>query len=67
MTLLLNGETRDFEPAELPLETLLQQLDLLGRPVIIEHNRQAVLPHRYPEIILREGDQIEIVRIAAGG
>ena len=67
MTLTLNGETRTFEPETLALEELLRQLDLAGRPVVVEHNREPVLPAAYPGVTLRDGDLVEIVRIAAGG
>jgi sulfur carrier protein len=67
MTLTLNGEARTFEAETLGLEELLAQLDLAGRPVVVEHNREPVLPARYPDIRLKDGDSLEIVRIAAGG
>jgi sulfur carrier protein len=67
MTLTLNGEARHFEADSLALGELLQQLDLAGRPVVVEHNREPVLPGAYPGVTLRDGDTVEIVRIAAGG
>lgn len=67
MTLTLNGESRDFEAGTLALEALLEMLDLAGRPVVVEHNREPVLPGDYAAVTLRDGDQLEIVRIAAGG
>ena len=67
MTLTLNGEPRSFESEQLSLEDLLKQLDLAGRPVVVEHNKEPVLPAGYAEITLRDGDSLEIVRIAAGG
>lgn len=67
MTLTLNGEARTFEADSLELEELLRQLDLAGRPVVVEHNREPVLPADYAQIHLKDGDSLEIVRIAAGG
>ncbi len=67
MTLTLNGETRTFEADSLELEELLRQLDLDGRPVVVEYNREPVLPADYPRVLLNDGDSLEIVRIAAGG
>ncbi|MCH7228676.1 sulfur carrier protein ThiS [Haloferula sp. A504] len=67
MTLTLNGEARTFEADSLALEDLLKQLDLAGRPVVVEHNREPVLPGAYAGVTLNDGDSLEIVRIAAGG
>lgn len=67
MTVTLNGEARTFKADSLELEELLRQLDLAGRPVVVEHNREPVLPADYPQVRLKDGDALEIVRIAAGG
>ncbi len=67
MTVTINGESRDFAGDSLALEALLEELDLAGRPVVIEHNLEPVLPDAYAGVTLRDGDRIEIVRIAAGG
>ncbi len=67
MTLTLNGQPREFDAATLSLESLLEKLDLAGRPVVVEHNRQPVLPADYAGVTLEDGDALEIVRIAAGG
>lgn len=67
MTLTLNGQPRDFPGEGLSLEALLAELDLAGRPVVIERNREPVLPAQYGGITLSDGDELEIVRIAAGG
>ncbi|MSU37053.1 MAG: sulfur carrier protein ThiS [Pedosphaera sp.] len=63
---IANGE-------ELPLQppcTLLQFLELqqlLPRSVVVELNGEAVPPSEFARHPLRNGDRLEIVRIAAGG
>ena len=66
MTLTINGEPRDFEDG-LTLPTLLEQLGLQGKPVVIEHNEQALAPSDFPSCPLAEGDRLELITIAAGG
>lgn len=66
MTLTINDEERDFEDG-LTLPELLDQLGLAGKPVVVEHNREALSPSKFPEIKLTSGDQLEIITIAAGG
>ncbi|BCX49185.1 thiamine biosynthesis protein thiS [Haloferula helveola] len=67
MTVTLNGGSRAFEPDSISLEALLGELDLGGKPVVVELNREPVLPSDYATTTIRDGDSLEIVRIAAGG
>lgn len=66
MTITLNGSKREFS-APLTLEQLLENLGLAGRPVVVEHNRVALLPKEIPVAQVNDGDVIEIVQITAGG
>ena len=67
MTLTLNGQTREFDPPVEDLNALLKELDLQGKPVVVELNREPVLPDTYDSVAIKDGDSLEIVRIAAGG
>ena len=67
MTLTLNGETRDFAGESHTVASLLEELGLGGKPVVVELDREAVFPARYPETPVRDGASVEIVTIAAGG
>jgi thiamine biosynthesis protein ThiS len=49
------------------LEQLLLRQNLLPRSVVVEHNAQAVAPSEFSARIVAAGDQLEIVRIVAGG
>lgn len=62
----LNGEP--FELAQpISLVALLEQLDIDARRVAVEHNLTIVKRHRFPDVIIGEGDQVEIVNFVGGG
>ncbi|MGJ8696307.1 MAG: sulfur carrier protein ThiS [Verrucomicrobiaceae bacterium] len=65
MTLTINGETQKFD-APLTLPALLDSLGLAGKPVVVELNRRALSPSEFDQE-LSDGDQLEIITIAAGG
>ncbi len=56
-------------PVTLPctLEVFLVGQKLPPRSVVVEHNGEAVAPSEFFARALRDGDQLEIVRIVAGG
>jgi sulfur carrier protein len=66
MNLTVNGQPHSMPPGS-SLSALLSELGLAERPVVIELNRQALLPREVPAILLHEGDLIEIIQITAGG
>ena len=49
------------------IEQFLLTQQLRPRSVVVEHNGQAVAPSEFGGRQLAEGDQLEIVRIVAGG
>ena len=67
MNVTLNGEARTFDAEQLSLTALLEALGLGGKPVVVELDKEAVLPAAYGETIIRDGSSLEIVTIAAGG
>ncbi len=67
MKITINGEDRQFPESELPLNELLEQLKLGGRPVVVELNAEALLSREFPSIKIQTDDRIEIIRIVAGG
>lgn len=66
MKITLNGSARELA-GETPLSNLLDELGLTGKPVVVELNREALLPREIGGAVVREGDLIEIVQITAGG
>ena len=70
LTLLLNGENRQFEtPSQgtLSVQGLLVELGLDMRKVAVERNEEIVPRSRYAETWLASGDQLEIVHFIGGG
>ena len=66
ITLTINGEQQEVEKG-LSLKSLLIKLGLGEKPVVVELNRQALSPSEFEKKILNEGDELEIITIAAGG
>lgn len=66
MTLIINGESHDFQQ-DLTVPNLLKCLGLQGKPVVIEHNETALSPSDFAGCPLADGDRLEIITIAAGG
>lgn len=65
-TLTLNGSPRPLAEA-IPLATLLDQLGLAGKPVVVELNREALAPREHGDTMVHPGDHLEVVTLAAGG
>jgi thiamine biosynthesis protein ThiS len=65
-SIIANG--REIE-IDLPcsLEQFLVKQGMLPRSVVVELNQEAVSPSEFGQRELRPGDQLEIVRIVAGG
>ncbi len=61
----INGESRNV--AAMNIEALLSELNLSGRKLAIELNRELVPRERFSETRLSEGDCIEIVQFVGGG
>jgi sulfur carrier protein len=66
MTILLNGEKADSRDAQ-NLAELIHRYDLRPETVLIEHNGVALHRREWPLQRLREGDQVEVIRVVAGG
>jgi thiamine biosynthesis protein ThiS len=66
MTVLLNGKKTDARGAE-TVEQLVERYQLPSQAILIEHNGLALHRHEWARRTLSEGDQIELVRVVAGG
>ncbi len=65
IAITINGESRNV--AAMNIESLLSELNLSGRKLAIELNRELVPRERFSETSLSEGDCIEIVQFVGGG
>jgi sulfur carrier protein len=66
ITLAVNGEKRELEEPT-KLTALLETLGVNPRYVAVAHNGTVLQRQRWPEVVLRDGDVLEIVRMAGGG
>ncbi len=66
MRVRINGRERELPPATTLLQ-LLKERGLDPRMVVVEYNYEIIPRERYGEIVLREGDNLEIVQMVAGG
>jgi thiamine biosynthesis protein ThiS len=66
MTISLNGENVDARDAE-DIAQLVDRFQLAPQTILFEHNGVALHRHEWSQRALRDGDQIEFVRVVAGG
>jgi len=64
--LSINGEDRRV-PAALSVAELLADLDLAAVRVAVEHNRRILKRQEFTQVILADGDELEIVHFVGGG
>jgi len=66
VVITLNGER--FELAEpISVAGLLARLEIDPRRVAVEHNLTILKKHTFPEVVVGEGDTLEIVNFVGGG
>jgi thiazole synthase len=66
VSISVNGEERRV-PAGIALPSLLEELGVDRRLIAVAHNGEVVPRDRHPEVVVHEGDAIEIVRMVGGG
>ena len=66
VTITLNGERFELD-SPMTVAALLAQLDIDPRRVAVEHNLNIIKRQTYPDILIGEGDTVEIVNFVGGG
>ena len=66
MVITLNGDQFELEEP-MSVTALLQKLEIDPRRVAVEHNFDIVRRQRFPEVVIGDGDRIEIVNFVGGG
>ena len=66
MNIILNGEPLELDRA-VSVAELLSKLDIDPRRVAVEHNLAILKRHTFPDVIVGEGDTVEIVNFVGGG
>lgn len=67
MNILINGNVKVFNIANLTIDGLVAELDLAGKRLAIEKNGEIVPRSQFADVILQEGDKLEIVGAVGGG
>ncbi len=67
MQITLNGEPYGLPAGSVSLADLLERLELAGRRVAIELNREIVPRSQHATTLLTAGDHVEIVHAIGGG
>ena len=66
MTITLNGERFELD-SPTSVAALLAQLDIDPRRVAVEHNLNIIKRQTFSDILIGEGDTVEIVNFVGGG
>ena len=66
MEITLNGEPYQIDQP-MTVVALLERLEIDARRVAVEHNLTIIKRHRFPDVIVDEGDKVEIVNFVGGG
>lgn len=66
MEITVNGKRKDFD-APLSVSSLLQRLGIDPRSVAVERNLKLIRRAEIDREPVQEGDNIEIIRMVAGG
>ena len=66
MTIILNGDPHEIVQPVTVAE-LLAQLSIDARRVAVEHNLVVLKRNKFDDVVVREGDQVEIVNFVGGG
>ena len=66
MNIVVNGKSAETAAGS-TVQTLLEQLCLDSRQVVVERNREIVPRQRFSEALLADGDHLEIVHFVSGG
>ncbi len=66
MELTVNGDKREVQEGT-TVSKLLELLQVVPERVVVEVNLTILKRAEHPQTILKEGDQVEIVRFVGGG
>jgi len=66
LQITLNGERFELEQP-VSVADLLIRLDIDSRRVAVEHNLAILKRQRFPEVLVHDGDTVEIVNFVGGG
>lgn len=66
VTITLNGERYELD-SRMSVTDLLARLDIDPRRVAVEHNLEILKRRTFPDVMVNDGDTVEIVNFVGGG
>lgn len=66
MEITLNGDPFELEQP-MSVTALLARLDIDPRRVAVEHNLEIIRRQRFEDVVVNDGDRVEIVNFVGGG
>lgn len=66
MKISINGEEKEFD-GPLSVRDLLLSLDLVPEKIAVERNLEIVPRSTFADVMVEDGDQLEIVHFIGGG
>lgn len=66
MKIVFNGKSRPIQGG-ICIQELLDQMKLDCQQVVVEHNRNIVPRQRLADIVLNDGDTLEVIHFVGGG
>jgi len=66
VVITLNGERLELD-RPLSVTDLLVELEIDPRRVAVEHNLSIIRRNTFPQVIVEDGDRVEIVNFVGGG
>ncbi len=66
MQLVINGSPLSFAQVH-NISQLLSELELAGKRLAVEHNGEIVTRSRFDDVVLVDGDRLEIITAVGGG
>jgi sulfur carrier protein len=67
MQISINGNPRHFQEKSMTIADLINTLNVAGKRIAIECNGEIVPRSQFEEVMLNEGDKLEIVGAVGGG
>lgn len=67
MKISINGNTKQFDSETMTVSALVMTLNLTGKRLAIEKNGEIVPRSQFADVVLQDGDKLEIVGAVGGG
>lgn len=66
ITIKVNGEERSLDRI-MNISSLMELLEVSSKGVVVERNGEILDRERYEQVMVKDGDQLELVRLVGGG